>query len=415
MKVQRIECKSCGCIRQEKIHFVTGKRSYTNKFARYVVDLSRIGTIKDVALFLNISWDTVKDIQKRYLQRHYGNPDLSKLEYIGIDEFAVRKGHVYKTIVADLLTGQVVYVGDGKGADALDRFWKKARKAKAAIKAVATDLSTAFISSVRENAPDATLVFDHFHVVKLMNDTLDKLRRQAYNLEADLMKRKVLKGTRWLLLCNGADIYDSCHRNRLENALEMNAPLMKGYYLKESLREIWMQVTKEQAQQVLMNWVEQAQDSKVPLLQKFAMTLMAHRSGILSWYDHHISTGKLEGINNKIKTMKRQAYGYRDEKFFFHLTSSINADDKPFFSKDSIGEDALCFAKEGCLVFDSSAEVSDTKLAYLCIACQGCCLQSCGVSCLLCPKCPIMHISGFVIKQIHTFDNLLQLRQVDSV
>ena len=270
MKVQRIECKSCGCIRQEKIHFVTGKRSYTNKFARYVVDLSRIGTIKDVALFLNISWDTVKDIQKRYLQRHYGNPDLSKLEYIGIDEFAVRKGHVYKTIVADLLTGQVVYVGDGKGADALEKFWKKARKAKAAIKAVATDLSAAFISSVRENAPDATLVFDHFHVVKLMNDTLDKLRRQAYNQEADL----------------------------------------------ESLREIWMQVTKEQAQQVLMNWVEQAQDSKVPLLQKFAMTLMAHRSGILSWYDHHISTGKLEGINNKIKTMKRQAYGYRDEKFF---------------------------------------------------------------------------------------------------
>lgn len=173
---------------------------------------------------------------------------MSKLEYIGIDEFAVRKGHVYKTIVADLLTGQVVYVGDGKGADALEKFWKKARKAKAAIKAVATDLSAAFISSVRENAPDATLVFDHFHVVKLMNDTLDKLRRLAYNQEADLMKRKVLKGTRWLLLCNGADIYDSCHRNRLENALEMNAPLMKGYYLKESLREIWMQVTKEQAQ-----------------------------------------------------------------------------------------------------------------------------------------------------------------------
>ena len=316
MKVQRIECKSCGCIRQEDIHFVTGKRSYTNKFARYVVGLSRIGTIKDVALFLNISWDTVKDIQKRYLQRHYGNPDLSKLEYIGIDEFAVRKGHVYKTIVADLLTGQVVYVGDGKGADALDGFWKKVRKAKAAIKAVATDLSAAFISSVKENASDAVLVFDHFHVVKLMNDTLDRLRRQAYNQEADIMKRKVLKGTRWLLLRNGEDIYDSCHRNRLENALEMNAPLMKGYYLKESLREIWMQVTKEQAQQVLINWVKQAQDSKVPLLQKFAATLMAHRSGILSWYEHHISTGKIEGINNKIKTMKRQAYGYRDEKFF---------------------------------------------------------------------------------------------------
>ena len=316
MKVQRIECKSCGCIRQEKIHFVTGKRGYTNRFARYVVGLSRIGTIKDVAQFLNVSWDTVKDIQKRYLQRLYGSPDLSRLEYIGIDEFAVRKGHVYKTIVADLQTGQVVYVGEGKSASALDMFWKKIRKAGAVIKAVATDLSAAFMSSVRENAPNATLVFDHFHIVKLMNDTLDKLRRQAYSQEADLLKRKVLKGTRWLLLCNGEDIYDSCHRNRLENALEMNAPLMKGYYLKESLREIWMQVDKEQAQQVLMKWVEQARDSKVPLLMKFANTMTAFRSGIIAWYDYHISTGKLEGINNKIKTMKRQAYGYRDDKFF---------------------------------------------------------------------------------------------------
>ena len=175
---------------------MTGKRSYTNKFSRYVVELSRIGTIKDVALFLNISWDTVKDIQKRYLQRHYGNPDLSKLKYIGIDEFAVRKGQVYKTIVVDLQTGQVVYVGDGSSASSLDKFWKKIRKAKAVIKAVATDLSAAFISSVRDNAPDATLVFDHFHVVKLMNDTLDKLRRQAYNQEADIMKRKVLSSAK---------------------------------------------------------------------------------------------------------------------------------------------------------------------------------------------------------------------------
>lgn len=316
MKVQRLECKDCGNIRQEKLHFVTGKRAYTNKFARYVVDLSRIGTIKDVANFLHISWDTVKDIQKRYLQRHYGHPDLRNLRYIGIDEFAVAKGHVYKTIVANLETGQVVYVGDGKGSDALDKFWKKAAKAEAKIEAIATDLSVAFIYAVMHNAPQATLVFDHFHVVKLMNDTLDKLRRQAYAQEANLMKRKILKGTRWLLLCNGEDIYDSYHKNRLENALKLNAPLMKGYYLKETLREIWSQYNKQDAEDVLNNWVKQAEDSKVPLLKKFANTLLAHKTGILAWYDYHISTGKLEGINNKIKTMKRQAYGYRDDKFF---------------------------------------------------------------------------------------------------
>ena len=201
--------------------------------------------------------------------------------------------------------------------DALEGFWKKVNKNGVVIKAVATDLSGAFISSVLQNAPQATLVFDHFHVVKLMNDTLDIIRRNVYREEKDLNKRKVLKGTRWLLLCNGKDIFDDRYKSgRLENALALNEPLMKAYYLKESLKEIWMQIDEEQAGKVLDDWVEQAYQAKIPQLTKFANTLKAHRWGILDWYKYHISTGKLEGINNKIKTMKRQAYGYRDQKFF---------------------------------------------------------------------------------------------------
>ena len=199
----------------------------------------------------------------------------------------------------------------------MEGFWKKVNKNGVVIKAVATDLSGAFISSVLQNAPQATLVFDHFHVVKLMNDTLDIIRRNVYREEKDLNKRKVLKGTRWLLLCNGKDIFDDRYKSgRLENALALNEPLMKAYYLKESLKEIWMQIDEEQAGKVLDDWVEQAYQAKIPQLTKFANTLKAHRWGILAWYKYHISTGKLEGINNKIKTMKRQAYGYRDQKFF---------------------------------------------------------------------------------------------------
>lgn len=314
--IHRICCKDCGCIRRENLHFVTGKRAYTNRFSRLVVELSRIGTIQDVARFLHLSWDTVKDIQKRYLQRHYGVPDLTGLEYIGIDEFAVSKGHIYKTIVVNLQTGQVVYIGDGKGSDSLNAFWKKIKSLGIEIKAVATDLSAAFISSVMSNAPQATLVFDHFHVVKLMNDALDEIRRSVYREEADLNKRKVLKGTRWLLLCNGKDIFDKDYKSRLDNALKLNEPLMKAYYLKESLKEIWTQVGKEQAEKVMGDWLEQAYQAKIPKMTTFANTLKAHKWGILAWYDYHISTAKLEGINNKIKTMKRQAYGYRDQKFF---------------------------------------------------------------------------------------------------
>lgn len=316
MKVQRYKCKDCDYDQQEHIPFATGSRSYTHRFAKYIVELLKIGTLKDVANLLSVGWDMVKEIHSTYLQNHYSPPSLKGVENIGIDEFAVRKGHVYKTIVVDLDTGRIIYVGNGKGMDALDDFWKKVRKKGIVIKNVATDLSAAFISSVMENAPQATHVFDHFHVVKLMNEALDDIRRTQYNEEKDLNKRKVIKGTRYLLLRNGKDVFDSEYKTRLDNALAMNEPLSKAYYLKEGLREVWQQTTKEQAETVLMDWVKQAQGSKIKQLVKMANTMMAYRTGILAWYDCHISTGKVEGINNKIKVMKRVAYGFRDEEYF---------------------------------------------------------------------------------------------------
>lgn len=173
------------------------------------------------------------------LEYRYAPPSLEGVDCIGIDEFAVRKGHIYKTIVVDLKSGRIIHVGDGKGADALDGFWKRVRRKGVDIKYIATDLSAAFISSVYENCPNAVHVFDHFHVVKLMNEKLDDIRRVQYNMEKDTNKRKVLKGTRYLLLGNGADIFDKEYKTRLDNALDMNRPLSQAYYLKEQLREIW--------------------------------------------------------------------------------------------------------------------------------------------------------------------------------
>jgi transposase len=318
MKVQRYRCKSEGCDydQQEDITFATGSRSYTHRFAKYVVDLLKVMTIKDAANMLGVSWDTLKEIHSTYLERHYSPPSLEGVENIGIDEFAVKKGHVYKTIVVDLNKGRIIYVGEGKGTDALDKFWKKVSKKGIVIKTVATDLSSAFTSSVLQNVPGAVHVFDHFHVVKLMNDKLDDIRRSQYAMEKDINKRNVIKGTKYLILQNGKDVLDKYHKNRLENVLAMNAPLNKAYYLKESLREIWTQINKEEAEKVLLDWVQQAQDSGVKQLKVMANTIMAHRTGILAWYDNHISTAKVEGINNKIKVMKRTAYGFRDDKYF---------------------------------------------------------------------------------------------------
>lgn len=317
LHLHRLQCKNCNSIGLEPIRIVQGKRSYTRKFERYVLALSKAMTIKDLSALLGVSWDTVKDIQKRYLKRKFSRPDLSKVRYIGIDEFAVRKGHRYMTIVVDLERGEVLHIGDGKGMDALLEFWKRVNKEKVSIQAIATDLSTAFIASVMENAPGVPLVFDHFHVVKLMNTALDKLRRDVYNQEKDLHKRKVTKGLRWVLLQNSEKTKDNADaKKRLDQALAVNHDLAQAYYLKEELREIWRQANKREAEEKLLDWVLKARSTTIEVLKKMAATLLAHKFGILAWYDYHISTGKIEGINNKIKTMKRQAYGYRDEVFF---------------------------------------------------------------------------------------------------
>jgi transposase len=315
-KVPRLLCFGCGKVRQAKLGFADPKKHYTRSFERYALELSRHMTIKDVALHLHVSWDTIKEIQANNLQRRFGKPKLGKLTQIAIDEIAIAKGHRYVTVVLNLLTGAVVFVGDGKDADALKPFWKRLKRARAKIKAVATDMSAAYIAAVRDNLKGAVHVFDHFHVIKLFNEKLTAFRRQLFHeLSAD--DRKILKGTRWLLLKNPENLdAKKNERERLEEALELNASLATVYYMKEDLRQIWTQENKRAARRVLRDWLARARASGIRMLKQFAKTLEEHQEGILNYYTYRISTGPLEGTNNKIKTMKRQAYGFRDQEFF---------------------------------------------------------------------------------------------------
>jgi transposase len=147
-EVQRLECRRCGKIRQEKLGFADPRFSYGHAFERYALDLSKHMTIQDVARHLGISWDAIKEIQKRDLTRRFSRPCLKNVKRIAIDEISVLKGHRYLTVVLDMDTGAVIFVGDGKGSDALDPFWKKLRRSRAKVKAVAMDMSPAYISAV---------------------------------------------------------------------------------------------------------------------------------------------------------------------------------------------------------------------------------------------------------------------------
>jgi transposase len=257
--VPRVLCFNCGKVRQVKIAFAAPKKHYTRAFERYALDLSRLMTIQDVAEHLLIGWDTIKEIQAKYLQRRFGNPKLHKLKQIAIDEINIGKGHRYLTIVLDLLTGAVVFVGDGKGVAALKPFWKRLRRARAKIKAVATDMSAAYIRAIRENIKRAVHVFDHFHVIKLYNDKLSAFRRQLFH-ELSARGQKLLKGIRWLLLKNPENLDPrKKERQRLQRALRLNEPLAIAYYLKEDLRQIWLQPNKYMARLALrIGWCKRA-------------------------------------------------------------------------------------------------------------------------------------------------------------
>jgi transposase len=316
VEVPRVGCKDCGAIRQVKVPIADGRRSYTKAFGRYALALSKGMTMQDVARHLKVGWDMVKDIQKRHLEKHYAKIKLGHLRQIAIDEISIGHGHRYLTVVLDLSSGAVVFVGDGKGADALLPFWALLKKASAHIEAVATDMSPAFISAVTKNLPGSVLVFDHFHVIKLFLEKLSEFRRELYRELTEKMHKSVLKGTRWLLLKNPENLDESKNEvRRLNEALELNRPLACVYYMKEELRALWNQTDKAAAGRLLKRWITRAEGSGIGMLKKFANTLAAHRNQILNYYDHPISTGPLEGTNTKIRAMQRQAYGFRDIPF----------------------------------------------------------------------------------------------------
>jgi len=274
-------------------------------------------TVQDVSDLYHLSWGTVKNIDKEYLNRHYSKPLLKGIEMIAIDEFAFQKGHKYQTVVYDLKVGRVIYVGAGRAEESLDKFWKRLRHSKAKIKAVAMDMWAPYINAVMKHIPRAKIVFDRFHIAKLMNETMDEIRRALYHDEMFLNDRPVIRGIRWLLLKSNKNLNDEKdERKHLEQALQINKPLAEAYYLKEELSQLWLEPSKKDAAQFLRSWIKRAIATTIQGLRTFANTLMAHRTGILNWFDFRISTGPLEGFINKIKVLKRKAYGFRDMEYF---------------------------------------------------------------------------------------------------
>jgi transposase len=299
--------------------FAEPKKHYSRSLERFVIDLCHVASIQDVAALTGLSWDTVKGIHKQHLLRQYRAFGLKDVRAIAIDEIYLGKKRKFLTLVVDLASGRVLHVGQGKGKAALSGFWRRLKRSKACIQAVATDMASGYMAAVLEHLPEAALVLDHFHLIKWFNEKLTTLRRQLYR-EADTLGEATLKGSRWLLLKAPENLQSHPDRKkderfRLEAALALNQPLATAYYMKERLRLLFQCPDRETALTELTAWTEEAAASGIRILKDAARKLRAWKPFILNWHRHRISTGKLEAINRKIGTLQRNAYGYRDDEY----------------------------------------------------------------------------------------------------
>jgi transposase len=300
----------------------------TKRLAEKIARLARVLPIKHVAEWFGVSWDTVKQIDQRALVARLGPIDAQwdGLRVLAIDEFAIQRGHRYATVVADPTTTRVLWVSRGRDHGALREFFLALGPTRCAqIEAVVLDMWAPYAAEVRAYCPQAQLVYDLFHVVaKYGREVIDRVRVDQTNQLAEAAgpgptrtARRVIKGTRWLLLRNREHVTTRSDRIRLRELLRANRPLFIVYVLKEDLKQLWRFRYPRAAWRWWRHWRQRALASRLPALRQFVPILERHLEGILSHCRYPLHTGVLEGINNKIKVLKRMAYGFRDDAYFF--------------------------------------------------------------------------------------------------
>ena len=315
VEYRKIWCTRCGGARVEQLSFVDAGRRVTHRLARYIHELCRFMTLKEVADHLDLDPRLVKEIDKRYLQEDFSHDDYAGLRVLMIDEIAVRRGHCYMTVVADYFTGRVVWMGPGRDKTTLGAFFATMSAAqKQAIEAVAMDMWDPYINRVRFHCPQAKIVFDFFHLVQAFGKVMDAVRRREYR-KAGASGRKVLKGSRYVLLKNEDNLTDR-QRNHLRSILALNKTLSTIYILKDQLKLLYFYSDRKQVQQALETWCQMAETIPYPEVKAFVKRLRRHAYGIMNHADYPIGTSCLEGMNNKIKVIKRKAYGFHDIEYF---------------------------------------------------------------------------------------------------
>jgi len=319
VSVRRVDCRRCGAVKTERLDWLSALPNYTQRFAFFVGARCHDVPVKVVAEELKLDWHTVKELDKLYMMEQLRRVPNPNPMVIGIDEISMGHGHSYRLIVSDLLEGRPIWFGGVDRSQAsLDAFytWLGSDKSKK-IRLAVMDMWKAFRSSTlnRQNAPQATILYDKFHVLRHLQEAMDKVRKREY-ARLSGPGRRFIKGQRFALLSRWRNLTLSGKRG-LRLLFNANKRLYTAYLLKESFEQLWSYEVAGWARRFFENWRESLKWQRLRPYEKFAEMIDAHWDGIVAYcpLQNKVALGFVEGLNNKICVLQRRAYGLRDEAY----------------------------------------------------------------------------------------------------
>ena len=312
----RVYCPQCKKVNLEYLDWVELYQRHTLRYEKYIAGLCDYMPVMDVVDIEGLNKNTLYKIDKKWLNwRNEQYKSTESVKYLGIDEIAIKKNHKYATVFYDLERSTVIGLVKGRKQRNVSSFFRKWGKANCNnVKAVCTDLWSAFHNSVKIHLKHAELVFDKFHVFKYLSDAIETTRRDE-QAKLDKEENKILKGCRWLILKRNLTKYKD--KRRLKELMNLNENIMKAVLLKEEFYNFYEATNASEAYLILEQWTEHCKESELIPFIKLAKRINRWSKGIIKFFDIGISNGISEGINNKIKVIKRRSYGFHDMDYFF--------------------------------------------------------------------------------------------------
>lgn len=308
---KEIDCPTHGRM-QEMIPWAPAYSRITYRLEWRLCALCQIMTQKAAAEILKMPPSTLSDLLHRIITRVRDGHKIRGVTTLGVDEISFLKGRKFATLVYDLDRSRVLWVGQGKGRETIDRFFNEAlsKGQKARILWASCDMSRAYTEAIKHHCPNVTLVIDRFHVVKALNQAVDEVRKDEWRA-LDTDGRKAIKGLRWLLSMHSRNRTKG-HTRFLNNLRNSNRRIHRAWVLKDEFEHIWTYSYRGSAEKFLKRWITAALRSRIPSLRQFVGTVRNHFDNIVAFTDRNLTNAVGEGLNRIIKIVKNRASGYRN-------------------------------------------------------------------------------------------------------